>query len=89
MLFWSKHYPEKIYHLEYEQLTTDQEPETKKLVQYLGIDWEDACLFPEENKRYVKTASNLQVRKRVYKGSSEEWKKFKKYLDRAFDDLPN
>ena len=89
MLFWGKHYPGKIYHLDYEQLTTDQEPETKKLIQYLGIDWEDACLFPEENKRYVKTASNLQVRKKVYKGSSEEWKKFEKYLDRAFDELPN
>jgi len=89
MLFWGEHYPGKIYHLDYEQLTTDQEPETKKLIQYLGIDWEDACLFPEENKRYVKTASNLQVRKKVYKGSSEEWKKFEKYLDRAFDELPN
>jgi hypothetical protein len=89
MLFWDEHYPGKIYHLDYEQLTTDQESETKKLIQYLGIDWEDACLFPEENKRYVKTASNLQVRKKVYKGSSEEWKKFEKYLDRAFDELPN
>jgi tetratricopeptide (TPR) repeat protein len=89
MLFWDEHYPGKIYHLDYEQLTTDQEPETKKLIQYLGIDWEDACLFPEENKRYVKTASKLQVRKKVYKGSSEEWKKFEKYLDRAFDELPN
>ena len=89
MLFWGEHYPGKIYQLDYEQLTIDQEPETKKLIQYLGIDWEDACLFPEENKRYVKTASNLQVREKVYKGSSEEWKKFEKYLDRAFDELPN
>jgi len=88
MLFWDKHYPEKIYHLDYEQLTTDQESETKKLIQYLGIGWEDACLFPEENKRYVKTVSKLQVREKVYKGSSEEWKKFEKYLDRAFDGLP-
>jgi len=89
MLFWGERYPGKIYHLDYEQLTTDQESETKKLIQYLGIDWEDTCLFPEKNKRYVKTASSMQVRKKVYKGSSEEWKKFEKYLDRAFDDLPN
>ena len=89
MLFWDKHYPEKIYHLDYEQLTVEQEPETKKLIHYLGIDWEDACLFPEENKRYVKTVSSMQVREKVYKGSSEQWKKFEKYLDRAFDELPN
>jgi len=37
----------------------------------------------------VKTASNLQVRKKVYKGSSEQWKKFEKYLNKAFDGLPN
>ena len=84
-----KSLPRKIYHLDYEQLTIDQQSETKKLIQYLGIDWEDACLFPEKNKRYVKTASSAQVREKVYKGSSEEWKKFEKYLDRAFDELLN
>jgi hypothetical protein len=89
MLFWGKHYPEKIYHLDYEQLTTDQESETKKLIQYLGIDWEDTCLFPEKNKRSVRTASSVQVREKVYKGSSEEWKKFEKYLDGEFNHLPN
>ncbi len=89
MLFWDKHYPGKIYHLDYEQLTTDQESETKELIQYLGVNWEDACLYPEENKRYVKTASNLQVRKKVYKGSSGQWRKFEKYLNGAFDELPN
>jgi len=89
MLYWEEQYPGKIYHLDYEQLTTDQESETKKLIQYLGVNWEDACLYPEENKRYVKTASNLQVRKKVYKGSSEQWKKFEKYLNKAFDGLPN
>jgi len=89
MLFWGEHYSERIYNLDYEQLTADQETETKKLIQYLGIDWEDACLSPEKNKRYVKTASSMQVREKVYKGSSEEWKKFEKYLDKAFGELPN
>ena len=89
MLFWGKHYPGKIYHLDYEQLTTDQEFETKELIQYLGVNWEDACLYPEENKRYVKTASSLQVRKKVYKGSSGQWRKFEKYLNGAFDPLLN
>ena len=89
MLYWDEQYPGKIYHLDYEQLTTDQESATKKLIQYLGVNWEDACLYPEENTRSVKTASNVKIRKKVYKGSSEEWKKFEKYLNRAFDDLPN
>tara|TARA_B100001059_G_scaffold226972_1_gene256145 strand:- start:3995 stop:5242 length:1248 start_codon:yes stop_codon:yes gene_type:complete len=86
---WDERYPGKIYHLDYEQLTTDQETETRKLIQYLGIDWEDSCLSPEKNMRYVQTASNLKVRKKVYKDSSKDWKKFEKYLYKVFGGLPN
>ena len=41
----------KFYHLDYDRLTVEQEPEIRKLVDYLGMDWEDACLSPQENKR--------------------------------------
>ena len=60
---------------------------TKNLIQHLGIEWDNTFLFPEKNQRSVRTASNLQVRKRVYKGSSSEWEKYKPFLDDVFDDL--
>ena len=37
------------------------------------------------NKRTVQTASNIQIRKKVYQGSSQQWKKYKPFLDGALD----
>ena len=89
MQFWQSEYGHRIYSLDYERLTQDQEQETKQLIKYLGLTWENRCLSPQENKRSVMTASQQQVRKRVYKGSSKAWRKYKSYLIGAFDELPS
>ena len=85
MQYWDRAFPNKIYHLDYEVLTERQEEETRKLIGHLQLTWDDACLSPQHNKRGVATASNLQVRKKVYQGSSEQWKRYKPYLKGAFD----
>ena len=72
---------------DYELLTTDQDSETRQLIEYLGLDWDENCLSPENNTRSVATASNLQVRQKVYQGSSEQWKKYQPFLNGAFDRL--
>ena len=87
MKLWQSQYSNKIYNLNYETLTTDQENETRRLISYLDLTWEDACLYPQENTRIVKTASKQQVRQKVYKGSSEAWRKYEPYLDGIFDGL--
>ena len=89
MNFWIKEFGNKIYNLNYETLTTDQEGETKKLINYLGLQWEDDCLNPEKNQRSVKTASSKQVRQKVYKGSSQKWKKFEPFLEGKLDNIIN
>ena len=80
MEFWHKLFPGKIYDLVYENLTNNQEEETKKLLGYCELDWDQNCLDFHKNKREVKTASVLQVRKKMYKGSSEAWKEYEDYL---------
>jgi tetratricopeptide (TPR) repeat protein len=87
MQFWHKKIPGCIYDLSYDELTANQEEETRRLMQHIGLDWEDACLSPEMNKRTVHTASQQQVRKKVYQGSSQEWRKFELYLNGSFDHL--
>ena len=87
MHFWSQSYSDRIYNLDYDKLTEDQEPETRRLIEYLGLNWEDACLAPQNNKRSVRTASQQQVRKKVYKGSSQAWRKYEPFLDGVFDEL--
>ena len=87
MNFWSQSYGDRIYHLDYDKLTENQAPETRCLIEYLELNWEDACLSPQNNKRSVKTASQQQVRKKVYKGSSQAWRKYEPFLDGVFDGL--
>ena len=89
MQFWHKEYGEKIYSLDYEKLTQNQEQETKALLKYLDLTWENRCLSPEKNERSVMTASQQQVRKKVYTGSNEAWHKYEPYLNDAFDSLPS
>jgi tetratricopeptide (TPR) repeat protein len=80
MDFWHQLFPGKIYDICYEDLTTNQEEETRKLLQYCELDWDENCLNFHQNKRAVKTASSIQVRKKMYQGSSEAWKKYEAYL---------
>ena len=87
MKTWQARYNEQIYNLNYEKLTVDQVIETKNLIKYLDLTWEKTCLSPQNNKRSVRTASQQQVRKKIYQGSSQIWHKYSRYLNGAFDNL--
>ena len=58
----------------------------KRFSQTWGL-WDTACLSPHTNKRSVKTASQQQVRKKLYKGSSEAWRKYENQLNGLFAPL--
>jgi len=87
MQFWLGHYGDRIYNLNYDNLTINQDDETRKLIEYLELEWENNCLSPQHNKRSVRTVSQQQVRQKVYQGSSQQWRKFEPYLNGAFDQL--
>ena len=87
MEYWHQALPNRIYDLDYEALTENQEEETRKLISQLGLEWDDACLSPQDNRRAVATASNVQVRQKVYHGSSERWKRYEPYLNSALNCL--
>lgn len=87
MNFWTDIYGDRIYNLDYEELTLHQAVETKKMVHYLELDWQDACLFPHKNERIIQTASKRQVKEKVYSGSSKAWQKFEPFLNGIFDEI--
>ena len=87
MGFWHKNFPGKIYDICYEDLTNNQEEETKKLLKYCELDWDENCLNFHKNERAVKTASSLQVREKMYQGSSEVWKKYETHIQPLIDGL--
>jgi tetratricopeptide (TPR) repeat protein len=80
MNFWHEKYPNKIYDISYEDLTVNQEEETRKLLDYCDLQWDKNCLNFHTNERAVRTVSALQVRKKMYQGSSEAWKKHWAYI---------
>lgn len=81
MEFWHHKLPGCIYDLTYETLTENQESETRRLLEFVDLEWEDQCVEFYRTKRVVRTASVTQVRQEMYQGSSEEWRKYEKHLE--------
>lgn len=80
MAFWHARFPGRIYELDYEALTLDQEGQSRALLDYCGLDWEPGVLEFHRTPGLVKTASSAQVRQAMYRGSSEEWKRYEGHL---------
>ena len=81
MIFWHNIFPDGIYNLSYENLTQNQELETKKLIKFCDLNWEKDCLSPHKNKNKISTASLAQARKPIYRTSINKWKNYSKYLE--------
>ena len=75
MRAWTPMLQDQMLTLDYEDLVSDFPTVARRLVQFLDLEWNDACLYPEKNERIVNTASVLQVREPVHKGSVESWRR--------------
>ena len=80
--------PEQFIEVDYEHLVSDPEPGTRRMVDFLGLEWDEACLRPEDNQRAVKTPSMWQVRQPVYKTSTERWRKYEPWLGEFAELMP-
>jgi tetratricopeptide (TPR) repeat protein len=72
--------PGTILDVPYEELIADQEGWTRKILDFLDLEWDQRCLDFHETKRPVVTASYWQVRQRIYKESVERWRNYEKFL---------
>tara|TARA_B100001939_G_scaffold28418_2_gene22589 strand:+ start:342 stop:1982 length:1641 start_codon:yes stop_codon:yes gene_type:complete len=87
MNYWYEKYAEKIITINYEKLVNNFEKEVKDLFVKLDLKWEKQLYEFHKNDRPVETASFMQVRSKIYKNSSEQWKKYKQYLKPMTDIL--
>ena len=79
---FKKIFPNFIYELQYEKFVNDPETESKKLLKYCDLPWDKKCLeFYKRKDLISKTASNVQVRKAIYKHSLEKYLPYKEYLN--------
>ena len=81
MQHWRDTLPGFIYDLAYERLVADQENQIRQLLDYCDLPWDDACLDFHKTRRKVKTSSNAQVRRPIYKDSVKLWKRYENQLE--------
>jgi tetratricopeptide (TPR) repeat protein len=84
MAHWRKVIPkDRLMEVDYENLVENPERESRRLIEFLGLSWSDACLFPEKNERVISTPSRWQVRQPVYRSSVGRWKRFEPFLSES------
>lgn len=71
---------DRFLDLRYEDLVSDQEATTRKMLEFCGLEWNETCLFPERNETRVGTPSFWQVRRPVYRTSMERWRRYEPWL---------
>ena len=72
--------PGYVYRVIHENLLEDPEREIRRLLDYLKLPFEDACLNFHENKRAVRTASSEQVRRPINRDGVDQWKPYDAHL---------
>ncbi len=73
---WHETLPGRVLDVQYEQMVGDQQTQTRRLLEYCELPWEDNCLRFYENKRAVNTASSEQVRQPIYSKSVNSWRRY-------------
>jgi tetratricopeptide (TPR) repeat protein len=81
---WLKLLPFHMIEVNYEKLVEDLEGESRRLIEFLGLDWEPACLDFHRTERTVATVSLWQVRQPLYKSSVGRWRNYEKHLGPLF-----
>jgi tetratricopeptide (TPR) repeat protein len=79
--------PGRIHRVIHEQLVQDPEQEIRRLLDYVGVPFDEACLSFHETKRPVRSASAEQVRQPIRADAVEEWRAFEPYLGPMKDAL--
>ncbi len=76
MMHWQKVIPSPFYDLNYEHLISNAKDEIEKLLDFCGLEWDDACLAFHKTNRRVTTASTHQVRQPLYQDSLKLWQHY-------------
>jgi tetratricopeptide (TPR) repeat protein len=79
--------PGRIHRVLYEDLVEDTEGEVRRLLDYCGLPFEEACLKFYENDRAVRTVSSEQVRRPIFREGLEQWRRYEPWLGPLKDAL--
>lgn len=84
---WLEHVDIPVMELAYEGLVQNQEAETRRLIEFIGLDWNEDCLEFYKSKFVARTISYDQVNRKMYTTSDGRWKNYEKHLGPLMDSL--
>jgi hypothetical protein len=87
MKHWRSVFPTQILDVRYEKLVSEPEPEIRRMLAFLELDWEPECLRFHESKNNVRTFSRDQVRRSINTGSIGRWRNYQNQLQPLFEAL--
>jgi len=71
----------------YEDLVEDQEPNVRRMLDFIGVEFDPKTLDFHHNQRYARTASYAQVTEKLYDSSVFRYRHYRKYMDEAVEVL--
>jgi tetratricopeptide (TPR) repeat protein len=81
MNHWHQVYPGRILQVDYEDVVSDLESQVRRLLDYLELPFDPACVEFHRTERSVRTASSEQVRQPIYRSGVEQWRHYDPWLD--------
>jgi tetratricopeptide (TPR) repeat protein len=78
--YWTGAAALRIHRLSYETLVADMEGEARRMIAFLGLDWEPSCLDFHRTVRAVGTPSNWQVRQPIFSSAVGRWRRYERHL---------
>jgi tetratricopeptide (TPR) repeat protein len=80
MTHWNNVLPGFVLTIHHEEVVDDLEKQVRRMLDFCGLEFEQACVDFHKTKRNIKTPSSEQVRQPIYKNSTEQWRHFESYL---------
>jgi hypothetical protein len=80
MEHWKRLFPGQVLTVSYEDVVREPRAEIGRLLGFLDLPWDDACLEFHRNDNPVRSASNWQVRQPLYQSSAHRWRQYRDQL---------
>lgn len=89
MAIWRERFPGRFLDVAYEEIVRDTETQARRLIDYLGLAWEPACLAFYRSEGAVATASAVQVREKAHTRSVGRWRRYESHVADMLQTLKN
>jgi tetratricopeptide (TPR) repeat protein len=87
MAHWREVLPGRVLDVQYEDVVADLPGQVRRMLDFCGLSWEEACLRFHETERAIRTASSEQVRRPIYDSSIGVWRRYERELAPVIDVL--